>query len=184
MRTVIIGNSGSGKTWLAKRLSDKEGVAVMHLDEVFWLPGGFNEKRDPTEVSRLIDSKKNETMWIVEGVYGNLANQFLPSALTLVWLDMPWPICKQRLELRGSESKAHLNREQSEQGLHELVHWAEAYRSRLGSSSYVAHLEMFEAFSGCRFRLQNEAQIYDYLNSADNNGMPRQSHCRGLANAD
>ena len=166
MRTIIIGNSGSGKTWLAKRLADKAAVSVMHLDEVFWLPGGFSVKRDPTDVSRLIDSKKDETVWIVEGVYGDLASQFLPSALTLVWLDVPWPVCKHRLELRGAESKAHLNREQSEQGLLGLVRWAEAYWCRLGSSSYVAHLEMFEAFSGYRFRLQNEAQVHDFLNFA------------------
>ncbi len=165
MRIVIIGNSGSGKTWLAKSLAEKASVSVMHLDEVFWLPNGFNEQRDPTEVSRLIDSKKDKPVWIVEGVYGNLASQFLPSALALVWLDVPWAVCKQRRELRGAESKAHLNREQSEQGLLELVHWAEAYWSRLGSSSYVAHLEMFETFSGYRFRLQNEAQVDGYLKS-------------------
>ena len=72
MRTVVVGNSGSGKTWLARRLAEKAGGLVVHLDEVFWLPGGFNEKRDPSEVSRLINAKRAETEWIVEGVYGNL----------------------------------------------------------------------------------------------------------------
>lgn len=163
MRTVIFGNSGSGKTWLARRLAEKAGGSVVHLDEIFWLPGGFNEKRDPSDVSRLINARRAEAQWIVEGVYGNLAKQFLPSALTLVWLDLPWAVCKQRLELRGSESKAHMEREQSDQGLRELIRWAEEYCSRKGSSGQAAHLALFEAFQGERFRLRSKAQVREYL---------------------
>lgn len=166
MRTVVTGNSGGGKTWLAKRLAAKAGSSVMHLDDIFWLPGGFNERRSPLEVSRLIDGKRAETQWIVEGVYGNLASQFLPSALTLVWLDLPWQVCKQRLELRGSESKAHMGREQSDLGLQELLGWAEAYGSRQGSGSEAAHRALFEAFQGPRFRLRSEAEVGEFLNAA------------------
>ena len=166
MRTVIVGNSGSGKTWLARRLAEKAGVSLMHLDEVFWLPGGFNEKREQSEVSRLIDARRAAPEWIVEGVYGNLARQFLPSALALVWLDLPWSVCKRRLEFRGSESKAHMEREQSDQGLRDLVHWAETYRSRQGSSGHAAHLALFESFQGPRLRLRSEAQVLEYLVAA------------------
>jgi adenylate kinase family enzyme len=166
MRTVIVGNSGSGKTWLARRLAEKAVISVVHLDEIFWLPGGFNEKRDPSDVSRLIDASKAKAEWIVEGVYGNLAKLFLPSALTLVWLDLAWSVCKQRLELRGSESKAHMERKQSDQGLRELIRWAEDYCSRQGSSGQAAHLAMFEAFQGERFRLLSEMQVREYLDAA------------------
>lgn len=41
-RTVIIGNSGSGKTFLARALAAGSGIPVIHLDEIFWQPGGFN----------------------------------------------------------------------------------------------------------------------------------------------
>jgi adenylate kinase family enzyme len=166
VRTVVVGNSGSGKTWLARHLAEKAGGSVVHLDEVFWLPGGFNQKRNPSDVSRLIEARRAEAKWVVEGVYGNLAKQFLPSALTLVWLDLPWPVCRHRLELRGSESKAHMEREQSDQGLRELIRWAEAYCSRQGSSGQAAHLALFEAFSGERFRLVTEAQVQEYLDAA------------------
>lgn len=166
MPTVVIGNSGSGKTWLAKRLAAKAGSSVTHLDDVFWLPGGFDERRDPLEVSGLVDAKRVETLWIVEGVYGNLASQFLPSVPTLVWVDLPWHVCKQRLELRGSESKAHMGGGQSDLGLQELLGWAEAYGSRPGSSSEAAHRALFEAFEGQRFRLRSAAEVGEFLNSA------------------
>lgn len=165
MRAVIVGNSGSGKTWLAKRLAEKKATPVVHLDDIFWLPGGFNKKRDPSEVSGIIDSARAGDSWIVEGVYGNLANQFLLTASTLIFLEIPWPVCLQRLTLRGSVSKAHMGREQSDAGLSELVQWAGDYSSRQGSSGHAAHLALFESFKGQRLKLRSESQILAYLDT-------------------
>lgn len=44
MKVVIIGNSGSGKTWLARKLAGNASVPLIHLDEIFWEPGGFDKK--------------------------------------------------------------------------------------------------------------------------------------------
>lgn len=166
MRTVIVGNSGSGKSWLAKRLGERTFAQVIHLDEIFWLPGGFNEKRSSSEVQNLVDSRKAEPDWIVEGVFADLARQFLSSAQTLIWLDFPWNVCKQRLEVRGSESKSHMGRVQSEQGSRELIQWAEAYYFRSGSCCLSAHLSLFESFTAKRIRLSTEAQVQEFLNVA------------------
>lgn len=166
MRAVILGNSGSGKTWLAVRLAKKFGSPVVHLDDIFWQPGGFNEKRDPAQVACLVNAVKSQTDWIAEGVYGNLAQQFLPLASTLVWLEIPWQICRMRLELRSSEGKTHMGREQSEAGLHELVEWAERYSSRQGSCGHAAHLALFESFQGKRHRLSSESDVLAFLDAA------------------
>jgi adenylate kinase family enzyme len=166
MRTVIIGNSGSGKTWLAKRLAEKKATRVVHLDEIFWLPGGFDKKRDPSEVLRIVEAASSANEWVVEGIYGHLASQFLASASCLVWLELPWSLCQQRLELRGSESKSHMGREQSAAGLLELIQWASNYTTRQGSSGHAAHLSLFEAFQGQRHRLCSESQVLEYLGTA------------------
>jgi hypothetical protein len=73
MKAIIIGNSGSGKTWLATQLAVHSGVPVVHLDEIFWQPVGFNEKRSRTLVDQLIADSKQHPSWIVEGVFGELA---------------------------------------------------------------------------------------------------------------
>lgn len=33
-RTLIIGNAGSGKTWLANKLAKAQGRVVVHLDDL------------------------------------------------------------------------------------------------------------------------------------------------------
>jgi adenylate kinase family enzyme len=84
-RTVIIGNSGSGKSHLAKSLSTIYSTPIIHLDQLFWMPGGFNEKNPKDEIKNEIERKQKETSWIVEGVFGELAEMFLSRAQSLVF---------------------------------------------------------------------------------------------------
>ena len=123
IKLIIIGNSGSGKTWLATRLATTTKTSVVHLDEIFWEPGGFNQKRSSEELDRLITETKQGTSWIVEGVFGELTERYFDEAELFIWLDIDWEICKARLLTRGSESKRHLGRVQSEKGLGELIEW-------------------------------------------------------------
>ncbi len=113
----------------------------------------------------MIDAARVGENWIAEGVFGNLAAQFLLSASTLIWLDLPWAVCQERLELRGSESKAHMGREQSDAGLRELMQWAQDYPTRGGSSGHAAHMNLFESFTGQRVRLGSESQVLEYLDA-------------------
>jgi len=35
-RILIIGNAGSGKTTFAKKLAEKTGLPLIHLDRLYW----------------------------------------------------------------------------------------------------------------------------------------------------
>ena len=166
MRTVIIGNSGSGKTWLSRQLGNQFGVPVVHLDEIFWLAGGFDAKREPAEVAEIVSSETAAVKWIAEGVYGDLASEFLSAAQTLIWLDLPWPVCKLRLVARGSESKSHMNHAQTKDGLKALIQWAEGCSSRRGPSGRLSHASLFELFTGERHRFELEDQVQAFLTAA------------------
>jgi adenylate kinase family enzyme len=163
MKSVIIGNSGSGKTWLAHAMSGLVAAPVVHLDDIFWEPGGFDRRRGADEVSALIVQAKERDCWIVEGVFGELAQRFLSDAKQLIWLDLEWSTCRDHLVTRGSESKKHLDREQSQEGLRRLVEWAGNYRSRSDMRSYQGHKTMFDAFDGVRIRLQSEHEVADFV---------------------
>ena len=166
MKTIILGNSGSGKTWLAKRLSNIFGAPVVHLDDFFWEPGGFDNQRSPEEVTLLIQRSQEKQSWIVEGVFGDLAEHYLDVAELLVWLDLDWEICRARLERRGSESKRHQKREQSQEGLRKLLEWASLYYQRRDRRSHSGHQRLFEEFAATKVRLTSEREVNEFLHKA------------------
>lgn len=72
MRIQIIGYSGSGKSTLARKLGEKYGLPVLHLDSVQFLP---NWEIRPTEekqriVAKFLDANDG---WVVDGNYGKLS---------------------------------------------------------------------------------------------------------------
>jgi adenylate kinase family enzyme len=163
MKAIIIGNSGSGKTWLATQLAVHSGASVVHLDEIFWQPAGFNEKRSPAALEQLIADSKQHPSWIVEGVFGELAERYVDEADLLLWLDLNWPTCRERLLARGSESKQHMGREQSEHGLRALFEWASHYYDRNDLRSLAGHRELFKRFHGPRLCLHSQQAVSRWL---------------------
>jgi len=165
MKTIIIGNGGSGKTWLAGELATTADTEVIHLDNLFWLPGGFNKKRNIEEVTLLIVQSKYHNNWIVEGVFGELAVQYFDVAEILIWVNMPWELCRFRLNKRGSESKRHMDRVQSEKGLQKLLVWASHYHDRTDLRSHTGHQALFNSFQGRKIELKSEDEVNQHLKS-------------------
>lgn len=141
-------------------------VPIVHLDDLFWKPEGFDQKRSPDEIELLIQRSKEQKSWIVEGVFGELASHYLDSAELLLWLDIEWPICQKRLEKRGFEIKRHLGREQSEEGLRKLIKWASHYYERQDLRSYVGHRELFINFLGKKVHFKSETAVNKLVASA------------------
>jgi adenylate kinase family enzyme len=99
-RVVIIGNSGSGKSTLAQELAQRLGASATDLDHIHWRDS-YGIKRDEDAAKRMVADASAESKWIIEGVYGWLAEVALPRATSLIWLDMPWTICREGLSARG-----------------------------------------------------------------------------------
>jgi adenylate kinase family enzyme len=162
-RIVIIGNSGSGKSYLAKSLSAIYLNPVVYLDQLFWMPGGFNEKRPKHEIKNEIERKRKDRSWIVEGVFGELAELFLPQAQSLIFLDMDWTVCHAGLLSRGSESSKQLEAAKAEENFKKLLLWAEQYWTRTNLCSHSGHLQLFSNFTGLKFRFTGRAEVDDFL---------------------
>jgi adenylate kinase family enzyme len=162
-RTVIIGNSGSGKSHLAKSLSTIYSTPIIHLDQLFWMPRGFNEKNPKDEIKNEIERKQKETSWIVEGVFGELAEMFLSRAQSLVFLDMDWTVCHAGLLVRGSESSKQLEAVKAEENFKNLLLWAEQYWTRTNLCSHSGHLRLFSNFTGQKYKFTCRAEVDNFL---------------------
>jgi adenylate kinase family enzyme len=156
-RTVIVGNSGSGKSWLAERLAEGLGTVAIDLDAIHWMLGGYNARRDTDLAKSMVRDQSSKDRWIIEGVYGWLAYEALPSATAFIWLDLPEGECIENIRGRG------LRRGGDEASFEALIAWAGEYRTRDNANSFTGHLRLFELFEGRKFRLRSRAEIADFL---------------------
>lgn len=147
MKFIVTDNSGSGKTWFANNIASSE-MEVIHLDKIFWKSSDFNIKRGKAEVDDLIIESLTKRQWVVEGVFGELIDRYIKIASVFILLDMPWELCRERLEKRLSESKIHISRTQSSERLKSLNDWDQLYYKRSDLRSKLGHHRLFENFRG------------------------------------
>ncbi|MFZ1104781.1 MAG: hypothetical protein WAN86_18350, partial [Hyphomicrobiaceae bacterium] len=100
-RTVVIGNSGSGKSTLAASLAALGNVSAIDLDLLHWDGDGYGMKREEAVAREMVREAAAAPGWAIEGVYGWLAEIALPRATALIWLDLPWALCRDSLLARG-----------------------------------------------------------------------------------
>jgi adenylate kinase family enzyme len=156
LRTLVIGNSGSGKSSLARGLGAQIHAPIFDLDLIHWKDDGFGAKQDEDVARQRVADLAATERWIIEGVYGWLAEVAAPRATSLIWLDIPWGVCQEGLLLRGQR------RGGTEADFAELLKWAEAYWARQTPTSFKGHQRLFEAFSAAKLRIRSRMEA-DHL---------------------
>jgi hypothetical protein len=81
----------------------------------------------------------------------------LRRATALIWLDIPWEVCREGLLARGQR------RGGTEAEFSELLKWAQAYWDRQTPTSFKGHQRLFEAFSGTKLRIQSRKKADQLL---------------------
>lgn len=151
-RTVIIGNTASGKTHLSKRLGATLSLMIVELDQIRWIDGDFSKKElAETALAKTIEKSAHE-QWVIEGVYGWLVAPILKRATCLIWTDISWQESRKNLFSRELSRGDRGNFE-------ELEVWGADYWKRGSHSSYAAHLWIFEKFSRAKFRLKSKQEV-------------------------
>lgn len=103
-RVLILGSGGAGKSTLARRLGERTGLPVIHLDRIWWRPGWVNCSRE--EFDRRLERELAGDRWIVDGNYGRTLERRLARADTVIFLDYPvrtclWGALRRMLRYRG-----------------------------------------------------------------------------------
>lgn len=89
MKIAIIGYSGSGKSTMAKRISERFGIPVLYLDTVHWLPGWQEREREDSQriVREFLDTHGE---WVIDGNYRKLEHERrMSEADCILFMDFP-----------------------------------------------------------------------------------------------
>lgn len=156
-RTLILGNSGSGKSWLAVRLAARLGVTALDLDTIHWVGPGYGTARDSDDARGMVGRAAESARWVIEGVYGWLADAALPRATCLVWLLPPVAECLDNLRRRGQQQGG------DQAGFEALLDWAGAYDRRGTSSARAGHAERYDNFPARKVTLRTRPDMDRFL---------------------
>ena len=154
-RYVVIGNSGSGKSSLSKRLV----LPHLDLDTLAWYPTTPPARRPIAESAPLLDAFIAEHRdWVVEGCYADLAALALPHATELVFLNPGIDACIENARARPWEPHKYATPEAQDANLPMLIDWIGAYATRTGQLSLAAHRALFDGYAGAKRELTTLAE--------------------------
>lgn len=132
MRIHIIGGPGSGKTFLAEKLSKELGIRHYDLDDLQWdnQSASYGVKRAPDERDRILAHVLSQKDWIIEGVYYAWCQQCFADADKIYLLNVPRYKYRYRIIRRFVRRKLGLERGKKEtfKSLSRLLKWADKYQ--------------------------------------------------------
>ncbi len=86
-RILIIGNAGSGKTTFAKKLSEKTGLPLVHLDKIYWTGNWEHLERD--KFDDILQKELEKSEWIIDGNFNRTLPHRLKYCDTVFYFDIP-----------------------------------------------------------------------------------------------
>ena len=90
-RIIIIGCGGAGKSTLARKLGEKTGLPVVHLDKLFWKPGWVEMERDAFDA--LLRRELAKDKWIMDGNFNRTMPERIARCDTIIYLDFNRVTC-------------------------------------------------------------------------------------------
>jgi adenylate kinase family enzyme len=94
-KIIVIGSGGAGKSSFSRRLGEKLGLPVVHLDRLYWRPNWTKTPRD--EWIPIVRREIAKEEWIIDGNFGNTREMRMAACDTVIFLDMPRWLCMYRI---------------------------------------------------------------------------------------
>jgi adenylate kinase family enzyme len=95
-RIHILGTSGSGKSFLAKKLSTILDIEHYDLDDFFFIRK-YDKKRSKVARKKLLDNLAKKRKWIVEGVYASWVDSSIKRSDMVILIDTPFRVVAWRI---------------------------------------------------------------------------------------
>ena len=150
LRIIIYGNSGAGKTTLARQLEQQYSLPILDLDSVAWGPEWGQRRPLEASIAELRQFTASHENWIIEGCYGDLIEAVLPDCTDLRFVNPGIDVCVANCQRRHSDWRNHRRPEDERSPLEELLPWVRDYEQRDDEFSLARHRAIFNAFDGLK----------------------------------
>jgi len=149
-KIIVFGNSASGKSSLAKKLSLIHSIAHLDLDILAWQEGiDVPQRRSLEESQKAMDRFINANEeWVIEGCYSDLLSLISNRANQAYFLNLPLEACIDNAKKRPWEPHKYESKQAQDANLGMLIDWIRAYEERTDSFSREAHMALYDSFSG------------------------------------
>jgi adenylate kinase family enzyme len=153
-KILIIGNSGSGKSSLAKLISQSESIVSLDLDTYAWTKSSPPQRVPAKEAIKKIQNIIMEIeSWVIEGCYTDLLDLLSPQANELIYLNLPIELCIENAKKRPWEPHKFDSKNAQDKKLKMLIDWISQYETRDDVFSQKTHLKFYDSFT-------NKKQMY------------------------
>ena len=173
MKVLVFGNSGSGKSTFAKRLSAEHRLTHLDLDSIVWEPGKIAVQRQPECVAAsLAEFLAGNERWVIEGCYGELVEAASAHCTELVFLNPGLETCLAHNRRREWEPHKYASKEAQDAMLEQLQAWVAGYYQRQDPWSQHAHRRIFDSFTGQKteYRGDSAAGVLAPMESPNSGG--------------
>jgi len=159
-KIYIIGTSGSGKSFLSRKLSEKLGIQRYDLDDLYY-SRKYTVERSPGKREQMLRKIASRKKWIIEGVYGSWIESALKKADLVILLDihiarLAWRILMRHIGRMGVEKETWRD-------AINLVKYAHRYKHGEHSSGYKSHISLVKKHKLKYVVLKNNRQIALFL---------------------
>ena len=148
-RILIFGNSGSGKTTMARFLAAERGLVHLELDLLAWDSPGVRRPlvASVAEIEAFVTTNDS---WVIEGGYGDLIDAVVPFCTELRFLNLGIDVCLAHCRLRPWEPEKYPSPAEQDAMLDFLMAWIRDYETRTDEFSLERHRRIFDGFEGAK----------------------------------
>lgn len=161
-RIVIFGNSGSGKSTMAKALSSLYGAEHLDLDVIAWKaeqPGVRAAFEDSLrELMRFIERSER---WVIEGCYSELLKEAAAHCSELIFLNPGIEACVENCRARPWEPHKYPDMEAQNANLRMLIEWVREYETRDDEFCLQEHRKLFDAHEGRKIEYRSNREALE-----------------------
>ena len=147
-KVFITGTVGSGKTWLANKLSKELGIKHYDLDEIEW-EKKYTKRADIKDKIKKINKILKTKKWIIEGIYDFWTKKAVEKSDLVIWLKPKTQTLKLRLIKRFMKNKFKRSSE-TFKDLKQLI---------ISANNYNKHKEKNKAYLGHKNLVENKKNL-------------------------